>query len=714
MKRFIPYTDFKIILITIFLFIDFQSLYCGGEIPGSDNNGSVRIPKYSLEDLVFNLNSSLSPSNHLWVMSGWTTVTPLCNTVMGTGECIGMPLAGMDFRLLMTILANNHRIPDTGSTGKGDVGLLYSGGKWQPDRLIRFGTYHYIVDNELISFSVRCDLIPLFNRTGFLLKIILKNRTGNLMKIKLIPDVNPGCPSVNPLNNWTYVRPPKGESAKSAGTNRWSNGSVEIKLIAASDYAEIPSGKSDIFLLAVLFTTPNEKTDLSVGIEGWEKETVDAWNKRLARMLTNIPVVTSDIPGLDDFYKRSLVSGLVCIWENPAFVVNPYISTLGIDGGGMCAYIWDIGGYIPRIITLMTGEKIVDYAEIIKSVDLERFYAYTLDGSGVGVSYSYSIWSFVNLVWNIWKMTGPQSELYEEAKRLVLDNEKRQFSGNGLIDFGSQLNLLEMRSAGWEHFVASPNAERAWCLERLADMAERIGCDGESVTKWRRDANEIRLKIRAVLWNPEKKWFDALYPDGHRETVFSIQAYDAMRAGVCTEQMENDLVSHLREGAFLFPYGISSISAEDEEHYEVNDTDWSGGGIYIGNGAEIAMTMYESGRSELGFDILKRFFWLGRHLPYYPQEHYVDRPAVPAHKRANEISGLTGAQTILYGMAGIDHRLDGSLWIDPHFPKGSSVSVAGYGWKNNTIDLLYNKDQIRISLNGREVYSGVQKKIRIL
>ena len=38
----------------------------------------------------------------------------------------------------------------------------------------------------------------------------------------------------------------------------------------------------------------------------------------------------------------------------------------------------------------------------------------------------------------------------------VLENEKLQSKQNGLIDYGVQNNLLEMRSAGWEHFVVSP------------------------------------------------------------------------------------------------------------------------------------------------------------------------------------------------------------------------------------------------------------------
>jgi hypothetical protein len=699
-----------------FIFLIYQAVNItiegNGFDPGVDNRKSTE--KYSLEDLSFSLNSSLSPSNHLWVMSGWSTVTPLPNTVMGTGECIGPPLAGMDFRMSVTLEANGHKIPDNGSTGKGDVGLLYSGGNWRPDRITRSGTYHYLVNNDLISFSVRSDLVPLYGKTGFVLKVIISNRADKILKIRLNPEVFPGNPSVNPLSGWSYVRPPGGKGAKPEGENRWSNDDVNIDLIKGSSGSSIPVNESDTLYLGVTFSQRGSDAPSGMNLKKWEEESENAWNDRLSRTLKNLPELSSDIPGLDDYYKRSIVSGLVCIWENPSFILNPYISTLGIDGGGLCAYLWDIGGYIPQILTLMLGDDIVKYAKAMQSVNPERYYAYTLDGSGVGVSYSYSVWSFVHLVWNIWKQRGPDTALYDEAKRLVMDCEKRQSDANGLIDFGVQENLLEMRSAGWEHFVASPNAERAWCLDRLADMAERAGTDIPQAALWRKMASAIRYAVQKTLWNPQKKWFDCLYPDGHRETVYSIQVYDALRAGACTKEMEKDLVSHLREGAFLFPYGISSISAEDVVHYEVNDPDWSGAGIYIGDGAEIAMTMYETGRFDLAWDILKRHFWMGKHLAYYPQEHYVDRPAVPSHKRANEISGLNGAQVILYGMAGFDHRIDGSLWINPHFPENTCIALKGYGWKMKNIDLLYSNNKITVFLDDRKIYHGRQKNIRII
>ena len=271
-----------------------------------------------------------------------------------------------------------------------------------------------------------------------------------------------------------------------------------------------------------------------------------------------------------------------------------------------------------------------------------------------------------------------------------------------------------MRSTGWEHFVVSPNAEQAWCLERLADMAENAKYNNYNVQQWRKMAAEIRTVVQNKLWDPEKKWFKCIYPDGREEFIYSIQVYDALRAGVCTKEMEEALVTHLKDGAFLFPYGISSVSAEDEKHYEVNDPDWSGGGAYTGEGPVLALTMYELQRAGLALNILKRFFWMGKHLPYYPQEQFADRPAVPANKRANEISGMTGAQAVLYGMVGFDPRFDGSLWINPQIPVNSDMRITGFGCKQNKIDITFLNNTLSISVNGEKFYSGKQKHIRIL
>jgi hypothetical protein len=489
---------------------------------------------------------------------------------------------------------------------------------------------------------------------------------------------------------------------------------MTVELYEDGFQSTISPGGSGVFYLSVVFSEKGKPVTRPQSLRTWEEETRQAWETRLGWALQNVPVIESSIPGLEDYYRRSIASGLVSLWENPAFAVNPFLATCGIDGGATCTYLWDFGGYVPRMATLLLGEKVMDNARAMTAIGLDKYYAYTLDGSGIGVPYSYSTWSYVNLVWTIWQHFGVQPALFAEARRLVLEDEQKANPGNLLIDYGVQHNLLEMRGTGWEHYVASPNAERSWCLERLADMGEKTGHKSSEIREWRRRAAAIRKAVQTHLWDEKASWFRSIYPDGHKELTYSIQVYDAIRAGACTPQMTQALLSHLRDGAFLFPYGVSSVSGEDGIHYEVNDTDWSGGGAYTGDGPDLALIMYELKRPDLGWDILQRHFWMGRHLPYYPQEHYVDRPAVPAHKRANECSGLIGAEAILYGVAGLNHRLDGSLWAQPQPPGSGKVSLKGYRYKNHSVDISMAPGQCQIVLDGKTLYSGPPKEVRIL
>lgn len=99
--------------------------------------------------------------------------------------CFSPPYAAEDTKLSFSIEADGHYIEDTGNKGKEDCGLLYAGGTWQPDKIVRKGTYHYRTQNGLISLAVESELVPLFQKAGFLVKIRIKNRASRETALKV-------------------------------------------------------------------------------------------------------------------------------------------------------------------------------------------------------------------------------------------------------------------------------------------------------------------------------------------------------------------------------------------------------------------------------------------------------------------------------------------------------------------------------------------------
>jgi hypothetical protein len=177
--------------------------------------------------------------------------------------------------------------------------------------------------------------------------------------------------------------------------------------------------------------------------------------------------------------------------------------------------------------------------------------------------------------------------------------------------------------------------------------------------QWRLLADSIKMTIKKELWDADSAWFRTLYPDGHSEFCYSIQGFDALNA-LGDKTLIKDALRHIPD--FLGNNGITSIAYTDKVHFEELDTDWSGGGAYTGDGPQLALFLYNFNYPDFAWDVLKRFLWMGKHMAYYPQEVYYNRPQGPAHKRANIISGMAGAQTILFGMIGLKYETDGSVF----------------------------------------------------
>jgi hypothetical protein len=558
--------------------------------------------------------------------------------------------------------------------------------------------------------------VPLFGRAGFGEKITVTNRAPEAVHLKITPSITPGTPAAVPLQRWGYNQPRAGNNTapvKSPAPDRWENNSAKLGFYRTATETTLEPGGSFETTFTVLLDQKSETLPDSINAAALLKNTEIAWQKRLETYAKNIPALKSDLPGLDAYYKRSILSGLVCIWENPKFALNPFLATCGMDGGAVCGYLWDNAGYQPNLVSMMLGDSALEMARKMVSIDLEKYYAVAPSGTGVGVKYSYSTVAFSRLVSAIFKFNPPQKDLFDYAKQLILNDEKRQLS-NGLIDYGRQSNLLEMQGSGYEHIVVSPNAERAWCLSQLAEMGKYVGATPEEIFSWKQQSEKVITAVRKELWDEKKQWFASIYPDGFKDYVYTIQVFDALGAGACTPAMEQVVLSQLTERGYLGTHGMSAVSKSDEFHYEAIDNDWGGGGSYIGDGPQTALILYERGHAKQAWDILRRHFWMGSSYIYYPQEYFCDRPFAPPHTRANEISGMCGAEAILFGLVGFQPQYDGSLFIHPRVTESGTISITGFVYRGSVFDIEVSAKALKVLCNGKVIYDGIPERVKIL
>src|ERR1019366_7481248 len=89
-----------------------------------------------------------------------------------------------------------------------------------------------------------------------------------------------------------------------------------------------------------------------------------------------------------------------------------------------------------------------------------------------------------------------------------------------------------------------------------------------------RDGNVAELvALGNVSVTTATEWLFLRHP-----LVLSYHQLDLLDAGILSEKQSDAMIGHLKEGEFLGPLGVYSISKADRIHWDIEDVDWGGGG----------------------------------------------------------------------------------------------------------------------------------------
>ena len=119
--------------------------------------------------------------------------------------------------------------------------------------------------------------------------------------------------------------------------------------------------------------------------------------------------------------------------------------------------------------------------------------------------------------------------------------------------------------------------------------------------------------------------------------------------------------------------------------------------------AAIIDRLYADRRLDEADDIFHRLTWLGECFPYWGDSHYADRKDYRHGTLQLNIEGCGIAQTIIFGMFGIDVAEDFSIRVAPHLPKSAGrISLSGLRLAGQALDVRCARTEgVSVDCGGR-------------
>ena len=575
---------------------------------------------------------------HMAIMNGWATAGVNQNRALSVNGLWAPPYYSEDFALDVRL---------NGQEAKADDFCWYPYGI---EREGRAGNLH------VHSLTALCA-----GMSAFVMRVSLTGNPGEAVCAQILTQG-----SVGRQDFWGFGRQ---KAAQNEG--------CEIALRSSQTELTLDENGKALFWLAAAIgekgQAQTEADSIRADWEGAVQAQFAAYDRAVTDLFERLPSFSCENPALNAFYKRSLVHYITNRWDIPEFHLRPTYCTGGARGGCFGAYLWDYAAgweLHPLFDPAATRAHIAHYL----SIDMERHYAFNpVDGKPFGPWYPVNSEKIVGLIRYYALHTGDTEFLRESingkpvwrhavAQAALLDDPTKPAA---LIDYGIEgEHHLELRR-GFPYCGVMPdlNARRYQTYQWAADIAQLAG---QPQPFLRRRAEEIKVLMRR-LWDDEKRWF-AFEHGGKRDFRWTVQMYKFIDSAVLDEEQKAGLLSHLNEDEFYSAYGLHSLSKRDEA-YDQADIDNGGGGACTLFPTQIAEKLYRAGHPDEASDMLRRVLWWGERVPYWGDSfvaNYMDyRQDTPLQCA---IGGVTGAQAIIFGMFGIQVRLDGAILFNPRPP----------------------------------------------
>jgi hypothetical protein len=594
-------------------------------------------------------------------------------------------------------------------TGKGQhpLGLNFSPGAplvmllqqayWEPNAFFRTGTFHKQFGDRWISFGISTKASVAAHSDEIYLSVEIENREAEPLVFVASPDQRAPELALSVPN----------EAGKASGPvthpDAFTLSSDQIRITVVSDLAErqkdgwrweIPGhakGKANFAIIVQPTSSPAPSAaapDLAQRMERADQ----ALRRRLQWAGGRLPQVSTGDPAFDDLYRRCILSVLDSRWENENFVVKPFYAV----GTWIFTIPWDTS-YASEMLSVLDPAGLRDSFLTYVRAGLLTSSWVPWNGKANTYWYAQNPFAEMRILQDYLVQTGDTgflnysvggASVFEWMKRMGREVVKRYGRPDGLLDFGAgSEKMLEIRTDGYQHVVAATNGMAVAYFRQVAAWC-RMRNDPEAAQfeSW---AKTLHDSLNQKLWDEQNGWFVNLYPDGSKHLVLSYHQFDLLDAGILSEKQSDAMIGHLKEGEFLGPLGVYSISKADRVHWDLEDVDWGGGGQYTGEPLRLAESMYRLGHPGLGWDILNRCTKWTEHFPYIPQEIFADYFRPPEVEMPLEVAAGSGVQAVIFGVFGLRPHLDGSLNIAPayHHELGQA-RLTGYWFRGHPYDVI--------------------------